>query len=217
MATLASLASLAEQDGWASDSGSVESIRHQASALGWEEVSPRRGDPTVSILRPVSQMSAQPKSLSAIVGLGAQPLHTDGAHLPVPPDILVFSSEDTSTTPTLLWRPQVQPDRARIPYIQARHGMFLVSAGRESFFAPALEGRRYRFDPGCMSPCDARAQEVVDYFAGSLQHAIEHDWSSSDQLLIVNNRLTLHARTALTEGDEQRSLQRIAFRTGRGN
>jgi hypothetical protein len=39
--------------------------------------------------------------------------------------------------------------------------MFLVRNGRDSFYAPALSrDLRYRYDPGCMTPFDARAREV---------------------------------------------------------
>ena len=215
MTSLESLAALADREGWAEDSGDIKSVRRQASALGWEEVSPRRGDPAVSVLRPVSQLEARPRSLSAKIGLGVQPLHTDGAHLPDPPDILVLISEESSSTPTLLLRPRANRGFSGGLFAAACHGMFLVNGGRDSFFAPALSEGRYRYDPGCMSPCDARAQSVVDYFGESLKLAHAHDWLSGGRLLIVNNRRTLHARTSLTDGDEHRSLHRIAFRTGR--
>jgi hypothetical protein len=91
--------------------------------------------------------------------------------------------------------------------------MFLIRNGRDSFFAPALAGRRYRFDPGCMTPCDARAHEVAQYFAAEVEHASTHNWSAGGQLLVVDNHRTLHARAALNTGDEQRALTRVAFLT----
>jgi hypothetical protein len=78
---LKALAVAARKKGWASGHGDVDSIRQQAGLLGWVEVAPRRGDPTVSVLRPADEGTAHLSSLSAVYGLGPQPLHTDGAHL----------------------------------------------------------------------------------------------------------------------------------------
>jgi hypothetical protein len=211
---LMTLMSAVAQDGWVTAMCDLDSFRRQAAVLGWTEVAPRRGDPTTSTLRPTSVSAAPTRSLSASYGLAAQPLHTDGAHLPAPPDVVVIACDQPSATPTRLWRStSVWPPHALSP-VALSHGMFLVRNGRDSFFAPALSKRRYRFDPGCMSPCDARAQEVAGYFAEALQDAATHEWSVSGQLLVLDNRRTLHARSAVADGDENRVLTRIAFRTG---
>jgi hypothetical protein len=217
MADLEALAAAARAKGWAAGSGDVESIRNQAASLGWAEVAPRRGDPTVSLLRPAAADSAHPRSLSAVYGLGQQPLHTDGAHMPAPPDLLVFISERPNATPTQLWRPGVLRRRSHPPALSPaalRHGMFLVSNGRDSFYTPVLSGSGYRYDPGCMAPCDARAREVHGYFEWMSSRASVHEWSAAGQVLVVNNHRVLHARAAVAEGDLDRELTRIAFRIG---
>lgn len=216
MSDLKALAATARTNGWAPGSGDVESIRKQAATLGWTEVAPRRGDATVSVLRPVTESAAHPNSLSAAYGLGQHPLHTDGAYLQEPPDVLVFICERPSATPTQLWRPDV-PARRRRPLNTTSalsHGMFLVRNGRDSFYAPALSGSGYRYDPGCMTPCDARALEVQKYFEQQLSRAWAHEWSAVGQILVVDNRRTLHARAAVADGDLDRELARIAFRIG---
>jgi alpha-ketoglutarate-dependent taurine dioxygenase len=93
--------------------------------------------------------------------------------------------------------------------------MFLVRNGRDSFYAPALSQQdlRYRYDPGCMTPCDARAREVARYFDEQLGNATAHEWAEAGQLLVIYNRDTLHARSAVAEGDQARELTRIAFHT----
>ena len=216
MADLEALAATARARGWALGSGDIESIRKQAASLGWVEVAPRRGDATVSVLRPVTESAAHPNSLSAVYGLGQQPLHTDGAYLQEPPDVLVFICERPSATPTQLWRPDV-PARRRRPLSTTSalsHGMFLVRNGRDSFYAPALSGSGYRYDPGCMTPCDARAREVQKYFEQQLSRASAHEWSAASQVLVVDNQRALHARSAVADGDLDRELTRIAFRIG---
>jgi hypothetical protein len=221
MADLKALAATALAKGWATGQGDVESIRKQAASLGWGEVAPRRGDPTVSVLRPAAADAAHPNSLSAVYGLGQQPLHSDGAHMQDPPDLLVFISERPSATPTQLWQPGIVVRRrgstrtdARVSPAALDHGMFLVRNGRDSFYAPARSGWGYRYDPGCMTPCDARAREVQGYFDQQLSRATVHEWPTSGQVLVVNNRHALHARSAVANGDLDRELPRIAFRIG---
>jgi hypothetical protein len=220
MADLETLATEARRKGWASGSGDVDSIRKQATALGWAEVAPRRGDPTVSVLRPAAPAHAHPNSLSAVYGLGQQPLHTDGAHMQDPPDLLVLICARPTATPTRLWRPDFRQSPPASTTTALSHGMFLVRNGRDSFYAPALSGSwalpgsSYRYDPGCMTPCDARSREVREYFEQRLSHAVAHEWTASGQVLVVDNRRSLHARSAVANDDLERELTRIAFRTG---
>jgi len=47
----------------------------------------------VSVLRPQEQGQAHPYSISAVHGLGEQPLHVDGSHMFRPPDVVVLVSE----------------------------------------------------------------------------------------------------------------------------
>jgi hypothetical protein len=129
---LKALAEMAVSKGWASGSGDLDSIRRQATSLGWVEVATRRGDASVSVLRPVDAGAAHPRSLSAVYGLGQQPLHTDGAHLHEPPDFVVLVCQRPNATPTQLWRPAVTSRRRRtttVSWDALRHGMFLVCNG----------------------------------------------------------------------------------------
>jgi Taurine catabolism dioxygenase TauD, TfdA family len=209
---LKALAAAVLEDGWASGQGDVDSVRRQAASLGWAEVAPRRGDPAVSLLRPAGAGAAHPRSLSAVYGLGQQPLHTDGAHLSAPPDFIVLISQEPSATPTRLWQGgKSHSGRTGMPLDAMQHGMFLVRNGRDSFYAPALSGSRYRYDPGCMTACDARAREAAQYLDQQHAEATSHEWAGGE-VLVVDNRHALHARAAVAEGDLGRELARVAFR-----
>jgi Taurine catabolism dioxygenase TauD, TfdA family len=210
---LKSLAAAAFEGGWASGSGDVESIRKQAAKLGWTEIAPRRGDPTVSVLRPTPADIARPNSLSSKYGLGQQPLHTDGAHLSNPPDVVVLIADSPSLTATRLWSTRGEMPPRGAPNAAFWNGMFLIRNGRDSFYAPALSAQRYRYDPGCMTPCDARAREVAQFFDDQLGTAAAHEWKRAGQLVVIDNRHTLHARSAVAEGDWARELIRVAFKT----
>lgn len=217
VADFATLVSAARRDGWSSGSGDMESIRQGAKSLGWVEIANRRGDAPLAVLRPVEGGAAHPRSLSAVYGLGQQPLHTDGAHQPGPPDFVVLVSSRPSATATRLWTAKTQRTNrglASLPSAAFDHGMFLVYNGRDSFYAPARVGRRYRFDPGCMIACDARAREVGEYFTSQLSQAATYEWTASGQVLVIDNQQALHARSAVVEGDTDRELIRVAFRAG---
>lgn len=179
--------------------------------LKWTEVPTRRGGPALSTLRPVAPAEAQPNSLSARYGTGSQPLHTDGAHLPKPPDIVVLACAGTSTTPTRLWNPKGRGFLWDAWHL-VRHGVFLVSSGNDSFFATAYDVGLgvFRYDPGCMLPADERARKVTQHFETAMSDATDHHWSEPGLVLLIDNRRVLHAR-ASADHEPQREIQRLSF------
>ncbi|MFJ8970832.1 hypothetical protein ACIRJ3_09570 [Streptomyces anulatus] len=196
--------------GWAVGQANLAQVRVDAMRLKWIEVPTRRGGPALSTLRPVGQAEAEPNSLSARYGKNAQPLHTDGAHLPHPPDIVVLACETTSTTPTRLWsRNRNGLFAERLPdFVQ--HGVFLIASGKDSFFTTATEGGHLRYDPGCMIPCDARARQSVRFFEERESAVTEHQWSEPAQVLLIDNRRVLHARASAAH-EPEREIQRLNF------
>lgn len=200
---LESLAAKAAKEGWAVASGSMDQIRAGAAVLGWTEIPIRRGGPSLVTLRPIDSSAAPTNSLSARYGKGAQPLHTDGAHLSKAPDVVVLVCNDVNQTPTLLWMPPSLPD-------YARHGVFLVQNGKDSFFSTCYSDSRLRYDPGCMIPCDARAKKTIRYFETAIASAHEHSWDEPGKVLLIDNRKALHARASATD-DPDREVVRVSF------
>lgn len=212
---LKDLAEQALKTGWASGSGSLASLRHSAGNLGWSEVSFRSADPPVMSLRPQDTDEARPNSLSSRYGKAAQPLHTDGAHLPEPPDFLLLLAEKTSEVPTLLWKCELI--HYQLPsYADLLHGVFLVRNGSESFFCTAASGPNLRYDPGCMVPADERSRRTVQFFAAATESRVEHHWDASGKVLLIDNRRVLHARAA-AEHEPDREITRVAWRVGKSN
>jgi Taurine catabolism dioxygenase TauD, TfdA family len=205
---LETLVVMSRKEGWAAGSGSIAQIRREAQSLGLTEVPVRRSGPAVTTLRPLSRDDAQANSLSAKYGKGDQPLHTDGAHLVKPPDVVVLACEGTSDTPTRLWR--MRSGFFATPLEHIRHGVFLVANGKDSFFSTAYSNLRFRYDSGCMVPCDARARETVRYFDAAIESVIEHSWDEPGKLLVVDNRKALHARASAID-DPHREVQRVSF------
>ena len=219
MTTLADLADTARHAGWAADSVSLPTLRWNASQLGWVEIATRKGESTVAVMRPTSAARAHPRSLSATYGLDEQPLHTDGAHIVEPPDFILLHSIQPSSTATLLWSESSKLTYSEHPNVSRpgflRSGLFVVRSGNDRFLAPAYKySQGYRYDPGCMSPCDERARSAVKYFDSLQGAAHRHEWQGSDEVLLINNRTSLHARAAVDRSDTDREITRIAYRAG---
>lgn len=207
-----SLWSEAVRSGWAS--GPLKhSVGIEARLCGWIPVATRAGDQEISVLRPRDQGQAHPHSISAVHGLGEQPLHVDGSHMFRPPDVVVLVSEAASSTPTNLWRLPGTREHQHIDSLW--NGLFVVGSGRFAFLSPALEetsgGRKLRFDPTIMEPADARAHEAARYLRGAKDDSYAFHWTEPNSVLVINNRAVLHGRAALALGDVDRKLTRHAF------
>lgn len=211
------LAEEVRTNGWARVvSEDLDQLRRAAELLGWTEVALRVGDPAITNLRPTAKGAARMNSLSAEFGLGELPLHTDGAHLREPPDIIVLYSKKPNETRTVTWTIPSVWNMGASPWRELDHGVFLVRNGAESFFAPARLKGGIRYDAGCMKPCDSRARRVAEYFASVYSDSQNHSWDQDHVMLLVDNLRTLHGRGAVVSADEDRLLQRVAFRTGPG-
>lgn len=208
----------AEKDGWSvgqwTSSDPFTTLSHLARQAGWEAVGTRAGEGPVSTLRPVTQAEAREESMSAVHGLNAQPLHVDGSHMLRPPDIVLLFSAAPNATPTRLWK----PGRSRFSRDAALNGLFMVGHGRSAFLAPALDLDGWRYDPVIMRPADERARSIANGLdAGSDRDATEVSWDRKNTMLIIANRKVLHGRAAVTDGDEERKLIRMAFYANRGS
>lgn len=209
------LGALAEAAGgaWSVSEGTVHDARAAARRVGWSEARMRSADPPHSILRPLSRSEGARNSLSAVHGLGEQPLHTDGAHLRRPPDWIVLIVERPSSTPTKLWRLPSGSNGA--PWAALLNGIFLVNNGSDRFLAAIGDDGRLRYDPTCMTPCDQRAAQAAAFFADAETDVQEHPWNRDNEILLINNRMALHGRKAVTDPADRhtRVVHRLAFST----
>lgn len=189
----------------------MDSVRYQASVLGWSLVPSRKGGPSEDLLTPQAPEQASRRSLSAQFGLGAQPLHSDGAHHLIPPDVVFLSVDHPSQVPTVLWRLPSTGLGSEIMQ-DLLHGLFTVRSGNEAFLAPALERGRVRYDPACMTPGDPRSRRVAEFFSDvGAAATTQHEWTTDGVILAIDNRRVLHARASALD-EPTRSMHRIAIR-----
>lgn len=186
---------------------SASLLSREAEALGLVIAPNRVGDDPLSTLVPVDVYDAKPSSISAVVGVGEQPLHTDGAHLEQVPDYVLLWCLESNATATRVWWPWDSVSR------EDEHGIFIVKSGRRTWLAPAVDAHRsLRFDPICMTPGDGAARRL----ATSLQSPHSDDvqsviWDSPGKVLLLRNRRVLHGRAAVAQGDTSRQLERLAY------
>jgi hypothetical protein len=127
----------------------------------------------------------------------------------MPPDYLLLSSADCSDVPTFLWSYKTSGNER--PTSDLQNGLFTVRSGKTAFLAPALGSNQVRYDPGCMTPSDARARRAAEYFDSRLAHAAQFAWDEPGLVLVIANRFVLHARGDAT-AELDRKLVRIALR-----
>jgi hypothetical protein len=195
----------ARVDGVATYRGSIGDVYACSRGLGFNSVtSAHRAD--VYELRPVDAAVAPRGSMSAVYGRGALPLHTDGANLVSPPQIVVMEAVEAGRVNTRVFRVDdhclTAADRVALD-----HGLFRVQAGtavrvvsvRDSFGG-------FRFDPVCMRPLDRRARDVIDFFGSATERAQVHEWKRGEVLIIDNTRV-LHGRDEAPAGVGRRLLR----------
>lgn len=130
MTSLEQIAAEAIQNGWATMRGDIRALLLEASVLGWKPVPIRRGEPALSTLRVVDVEDARDRSLSAMVGRARQPLHTDGAHHRLMPDLVLLAAIAPAPTPTLLCAPGSPTKAINVALIAARRESTAGSRGR---------------------------------------------------------------------------------------
>lgn len=184
----------------------LEDVAAAVRAVGGSVVRSRGGaGPDIEVLRAKSALEAHPQSLSALHGLGAFPLHIDGAHLRRPPQWLVLEGPGRVGTGGTLVLGSAAWDNGDDCL---RRGMFKVGFGRAAFYAPAVDDGGLRFDAGCMAPADGAARRAADHFARLRDLARTHEWDAGPTLLLVDNRQALHGRQ---EVRDYRRLRRLMF------
>ena len=177
-----------------------------------EVIPSRPGDPPIGLLKAIERAEARRSSLSGRFGRRAFPLHTDGAHLRSPPDaVLLEFRQPTPLAPTLLF--PLRPDEVPLSVYHAlRQGVFDTGSARAKFLAHAMTDRRLRFDPIAMAPRDRLARLVQQFFDKSINHAIEYHSRGPGITLIIDNRRTLHGRTAVPD-DVSREADRAMIKS----
>ena len=175
----------------------------------------RRTGATFDILKPYDSASAPPGSMSAATGTNAQPMHTDAAWEPLPPNYIALQCVDPGETPcqTHVWALDLERLRIERPAMFTAPSWIVSNRGRvpSCFYSPVMEEQggeiRVRFDPLCM-----RLVTGAKHGTGEVQKALgrysrSHSFRwERGSLLVINNWRCLHARG---EGADRASSRRL--------
>jgi alpha-ketoglutarate-dependent taurine dioxygenase len=162
----------------------------------------RLGSQEHDVLRPYSETAAPRKSMSAVTGTEAQPMHTDGAYYPRPPRFLLFRCVEPGEAEcnTLIWTLDFNLLLKERPPALIQRGWVVRGGGIPPFYCRVFNWNSYgenfiRFDPCCMLPPDRdeRAAQAVRARLEAYAHLHVVTWRRGD-LLLVNNWRCLHAR-----------------------
>lgn len=203
-----------EVRGWAIiDFPPTSSLLELADGVGVPRVA-RPGGAQIDRLRPRSKSEAEPNSLSSLHGLGAFPLHTDGAHCRVPPRFIMLrlAGIAASSTPTLVLDLHYAVTDLRQ---EMKTAVWLVNAGRRRFYTTtfsSLKGHNvFRLDQGCMRPASPTAQRLAPRLRHRLRAAAADriEWPAG-QVLVLDNWRVAHGRGTVAESDAScRVLERV--------
>lgn len=168
---------------------------------------------TVDTLIPTRSGEARAMSLSARFGTGELPMHVDGAHLLLPPRLLVlYCVANTEDRPTRLlpW------DRlsAALPNSQRlQREVFCYRSGRRSFLDSIASWDRafIRFDPGCMAAATRGARGLLHDVEERLRSlSADEIHLAAGSAIVIDNWRVLHGR-GLAQREGERMLFRLQF------
>ncbi|HWO18326.1 MAG TPA: TauD/TfdA family dioxygenase [Kofleriaceae bacterium] len=185
-----------------------------ARSLG-EPVPLRRGTSVISNLKVLTRNRALPRSLSAVHGEGAFPLHSDAAHWPQPPRfVLLYAPSGADVRrPTLLADTRDLLNHLSLPEIDLlRRGVLRVRSGRSSRLTTIVDRLGIiRFDADCMEPANTTGEKAVRLVSSWVDACdpIHVTWTLG-RLLILDNWRCLHGRDAAPHIDDSgRRLLRV--------
>jgi hypothetical protein len=164
-------------------------------SLGWSSLRP--GDEAAE-LTPKSREASRPGTMSAIIGMDAQPMHTDGANRSLPPRFLVFEclNAGEAPCPTNIWVLNLGLLNRCKPRELQRTGWVSQHAGVR-FYCDVLnkvDGLPYvRFDPLCMTHPDPELPAIASETLHRYSQLHRVDWIEGS-ILAIDNWRCLHAR-----------------------
>ena len=220
-----SLKAAVRQHGWVTLSLPSEINPQTLASLVGPTVAPHTLRSATKVLSPYTREAAPRGSMSAITGTGPQPMHTDCAHLSLPPRYVLLRclSRGEANCPTRIWRPNLRDLEGSTASLLRRPGWVVRGGGRHPPFYAQVLNRTwlgepfFRFDSCCMAPPGNDGSLADAIRSGVQAHSCCYDlfWAEQD-ILLLDNWICLHARGAGAESAPSRRLERWLIGDGDG-
>ncbi len=205
-------------NGWAVFSGLSPTLDLVQIARAVGEPVRSLGESDLEVLKPKATKDARPNTTSGMYGLNAFPPHTDMAHWPVPPRFLAMRTRKAMVgIPTqLLDREAIKLDAHTNALL--RRFVWRITRVRRPYLCSVYfdcHGQSgIRWDTCTMIPQGQIATDVQPRLLELIDSAFrneraEHEWTSADEVLVIDNWRILHARPKVPEGSIGRELERI--------
>ncbi len=174
----------------------------------------RWGSPYLDLV-PHTKDSASPASMSSMIGMDEQPMHTDSAYSPLPPKYLALQciNPGEASCPTHVWEFDVDRLKGDRPTVMTDVRWIARGGGLSQFYCSVMDVERdevrLRFDRCCMVPIDgdtgiaSETSTVLEAYSRRLSV----DWQTGS-ILVLNNWRCLHARGLGADKSPSRSLRR---------
>ena len=200
------------------EQSTLEVGRSLGNIVSVESLLPRSGIPTVQSLTPKHAAEAASNQYSGSYGLGEFPLHTDLAHWARPPRYLILRCRTGSSevvTRLLSWHPvissmadaDIQRAIFRPRHMPENRTYCLLRfpiAGQRAEFG-------YRWDELFLVPMNSAAEAIAKIMrnkAFDVTSTANIILTNPGDTLIVDNWLTLHGRSPVSESDSRRHIER---------
>lgn len=168
----------------------------------------------VSTLIPRHKADSNYNTYSAIFGFDDFPYHTDLAHALLPPNYLLLRCvKGAKNVKTKIIRSgnimgNYDPVKLKKCIFRPRDKLSLMS----SFPLPLIFDNSYlRWDSVFLRPVNKTAEDFHNWMSVTKWHDIERTYSLSNKgdCLIINNWTSLHSRSAVSNKDKSRVVERI--------
>lgn len=189
----------------------IETFQTAVQSLG-RPLTSRHQTYGFEMLTPTSLEQAEPASQSCVYGLSKFPLHTDCAHMPLPPRLLImYCVEDTQIRPTTLlpWHVCLSSlAKSRKNFVS--DATFVVKNGKNSYYTSIFwdDFSNVKLDFNCIFPATKSAVQLKKTLLETFStiDKIEVIWRPG-RILILDNWRVLHGR-----GDASQSGNRTLIR-----
>lgn len=179
--------------GWGITQTKPEEAAFYVKYRGGEVVEASGDESSTSALRPTRQLTPFERQLGPKKPYDPEMFHTAYAHLPQPPDVVLFLLDGAGPFKVRVWN-TAHLREITFPAEEMNNGQFVVGGGPSAFLAAARNPSTgaLRYNPLSMMPADRLSQVSADFFSSLGPYSTALTLDGPNACLILDNRFTMH-------------------------